>query len=280
MNVGIITPGRICPGVNTCVTEIALQEKQRHNKVVGVVEGWRGLNHGFMEELFVTGQARNEPGSILHTSREPLNLKLAKRHLLTLDRLYCIGDMETQKQARNIFTADLPLSIVGITGFGMQSKIEEVSRYIRKCHVLAESIHGVVFLELAEKYGELARNASMSEPHANVVITPEEDENFLFDVQNNYAMNGHCVVVVNACCDYRYILDALKVYNVDTTVVRPESTLDVATPCVYDNVLCARMSRDACAHAELRKNFVCDGGRVVPYAFYPETLFSIKFNVV
>ena len=280
MNVGIITPGRISPGVNTCVTEIALQEKQRHNKVIGIVEGWRGLNHGFMEEMFVTGQARNEPGSILRTSREPLNMELAKRHLLTLDRLYCIGDMETHGVARNIAMTDLPISVVGLTGFGMQSKIEEVSRYIRKCHVLAESIHGVVFLELAEKYGELARNASMCEPYANVVITPEEDENFLFDVQHNYAMNGHCVVVVNACCDYRYILDALDVYNVETTVVRPESTLDVTTPCVYDNVLCSRMSRDACAHAELRSNFVCDGGRVVPYAFYPETLFSIKFNVV
>lgn len=280
MNVGIITPGRISPGVNTCVTEIALQEKQRHNKVIGIVEGWRGLNHGFMEEMFVTGQARNEPGSILRTSREPLNMELARRHLLTLDRLYCIGDMETHGVARNIAVADLPLSVVGLTGFGMQSKIEEVSRYIRKCHVLAESIHGVVFLELAEKYGELARNASMCEPYANVVITPEEDENFLFDVQHNYAMNGHCVVVVNACCDYRHILDALGVYNVETTVVRPESTLDVTTPCVYDNVLCSRMSRDACAHAELRNNFVCDGGRMVPYAFYPETLFSIKFNVV
>ena len=280
MNVGIITPERISPGVNTCIAEIALREKQRHNKILGVVEGWRGLNHGFMEEMFVTGEARNEPGTILHTSREPLNIKLAKKHLLLLDRLYCIGDMETQKEARAIFTSDLPLNLVGITGFGLQSKIEEVSRYIRKCHVLAKSIHGVVFLELAEKYGEVARNASMCEPYANVVITPEEDENFLFDVQHNYAMNGHCVVVVNACCDYRYILDALGVYNVETTIIRPDIALDVAAPCMYDNVLCTRIATDACVHADIRKNFVCDGGRIVPYAFYPETLFSINFNVV
>jgi 6-phosphofructokinase len=280
MNVGIITPGRISPGVNTCITEIALREKQRHNKVIGVVEGWRGLNHGFMEDIFITGEARNEPGSILHTSREPLNMKLARRHILTLDRLYCIGDAQAQRDARTIFCEDLPVGLVGITGFGMQSKLEEVSRYIRKCHVLAESIHGVVFLEIEEKYGEVTRNASMSEPHANVVITPEDHEDFLFDIQHQFAMNGHCVVVVNACCDYGYILDALKVYNVDTKIIRPDAILDVSTPCVYDNILCSRISREACEHVELRKNFVCDAGRIIPYAFYPETLFSIKFNVV
>lgn len=280
MNIGIVTPGKISPGVNTCIAEIALREKQRHNKVFGIVEGWRGLNHGFMDE-FLAYNCSNQPGSVLHTSREPLNLKLAKKHLLTLDKLYCIGDREVHREARAIYLDDkIPTNLVGITGFGTHSKVGEVSRHVQQCHLLAQSIHGVVFLEIGEKFGDIVRYVGMSEPHADVVICPESDENYLFDVQHSFAMNGHCVVVVNSCCDYGYLLDALKVYNVDTHVIRPGGTIDVADPCVYDNVLCARMGREVVEHSALRADFVCEAGKIHPYAFYPPINLSVEFNVV
>jgi len=280
MNIGIITPGKISPGVNTCIAEIALREKQQRNTVFGIVEGWRGLNHGFMDEILAHNTA-NQPGSILQTSREPLNLKLAKKHLLNLDRLYCIGDMDVHEEARNIYLDDtIPTNLVGITGFGMHSRVEEVSRHIQQCHVLAKSIHGVIFLEIEEKFGNLVRYATIGDPHADVVITPESLEDYLFDVQHNFAMNGYCVVVVNSCCDYRHILRALEVFDVQTQVVRPCGTIDATTPCVYDNVLCARMSREVAEHAKTRHNFVCDAGKMHSYAFYPPINLSVEFNVV
>src|SRR6056300_1478879 len=240
MNVGIITPGKICPGVNTCINQIALREKHRHSKVWGIVEGWKGLNYGFMEEFLVC-DSHSQPGTIIHTSREPLQLKYAKKHVEKFDVLYCIGDRDVQIQAKNLMTLDVHTNIVGVTGFGFQSEVQEIMQYIKKAHVLAHSAHAVVFLEIADKTGEWLRYTAMSSPEVDVVITTDCEENYLFDVQHEFAMNGHCVVLVS-----------------------------VVEPCVSDNIAASRAARQACDHAQEHSNFVCSGGaQIIPYAHFP-----------
>jgi 6-phosphofructokinase len=269
MNVGIVTPGKICPGVNTCINQIALREKHRHSKVWGVVEGWKGLNHGFMDEFLVC-DGHSQPGSVLHTSREPLQPKLAKRHLNNLDVLYCIGDRDVQVEAKKLTSLGINTNIVGITGFGFQSEVQEIVQYIKKAHVLAQSAHAVVFLEIADTSGELSRYTSMSEPVVDVVITPESEESYVFDVQHAFAMNGHCLVVVSECVNYQYIIDAIGLYNIDVKVIKPSELIHAADPCVYDNVAASRAARQAFEHAQGHVNFVCVGGpQILPYAHYP-----------
>lgn len=263
MNIGIVTPGKICPGVNTCIHQIALREKHRHNKVWGIVEGWKGLNYGFMDELLVC-DGHSEPGSLLHTSTEPLNVKHAKRHLRNLDILYCIGDGKVMNEAKELATLELPTNIVGVTGFGFQSKVQEVSRYIKKAHTLAQSVHGVVFLEIVETSGELARYASMCEPLVDVTITPDSEEDFLFDVQHTYAMNGHCLVVVNPHSRYEHIMEALGAYNIDIKFIQPGELVNMADPSVYDNVTASRIARQAVDYTVQHTNFVCG-----PNVLYP-----------
>ena len=267
MNVGIVTPGKICPGVNTCIHQLTLWEKHRHSKVWGIVEGWKGLNYGFMDELLVC-DGHSQPGCILHTSTEPLNVKHAQRHLKHLDVLYCIGDDCVQMEAKELADMGLGTNIVGITGFGFQSEVQEVSRYIKQAHTLAQSVHGVVFLEIAETTGKLARYASMSEPTVDVVITPDSDEDYLFDVQHAYAMNGHCLVVVNRCSPYEHIVNTLRVYNIDVKFVKPGELVNVAVPCVFDNVTSSRIARKAFDFAQSHINFVCDAHTITPYADY------------
>ncbi|QIG59475.1 6-phosphofructokinase [Dishui Lake phycodnavirus 2] len=267
MNIGIVTPGKICPGVNTCIHQIALREKHRHSKVWGIVEGWKGLNYGFMDEMLVV-DGHSQPGNLLHTSMEPLNVKHAKRHVKNLDILYCIGDSRVMEDAKRLTTLRLRTNIIGITGFGFQSEVQEVSRYIKKAHTLAQSMHGVVFLEIAETSGELARYASMSEPLVDVVITPDSEEDYLFDVQHAYAMNGHCLVVVNRCSRYEHIVNALRMYNIDIEFIKPGQLVNVAEPCVYDNVTASRIARQAVDHSDNQMNFMCSasGPHIVSFA--------------
>ena len=269
MNVGIVTPGKICPGVNTCINQIALREKHRHSKVWGIVEGWKGLNHGFMDEFLVC-DSHSQPGSVLHTSREPLQLKHAKKHVEKLDVLYCIGDKDVQVQAKNLMSLELHTNIVGVTGFGFHTEVQEIMQYIKKAHVLAQSAHAVVFLEIADRSGELLRYAAMSEPHVNVVITPDSEENYIFDVQHEFAMNGHCLVIVSEFVDYQNIINAVSLYNIDTKVIKPGELIWAVEPCVSDNVAASRAARQAFEHAEQHSNFVCTAGpQIIPYAHYP-----------
>jgi 6-phosphofructokinase 1 len=269
MNVGIITPGKICPGVNTCINQIALREKHRHSKVWGIVEGWKGLNYGFMEEFLVC-DSHSQPGTIIHTSREPLQLKYAKKHVEKFDVLYCIGDRDVQIQAKNLMTLDVHTNIVGVTGFGFQSEVQEIMQYIKKAHVLAHSAHAVVFLEIADKTGELLRYTAMSSPEVDVVITPDCEENYLFDVQHEFAMNGHCVVLVSESVQYNNIIDALGLYTIGTKIIKPGELISVVEPCVSDNIAASRAARQACDHAQEHSNFVCSGGaQIIPYAHFP-----------
>ncbi len=255
--------------MNTCINQIALREKQKHNKVWGIVEGWNGLNHGFMEEFLVC-DSHSQPGTILHTSREPLQLKRAKRHVEQLDVLYCVGDRDVQVQAKNLMSLELPTNIVGVTGFGFQTEVQEIMQYVKKVHVLAQSAHAVVFLEVTDKLGELLRYVAMSSPEVDVVMTPDCEENFVFDVQHEFAMNGHCVVLVSDSVDYQHIINTMGLYNIDTKVIRPGELINTVEPCVSDNIAASRAARQACDHAEQHSNFVCSGGaQIVPYAHFP-----------
>ena len=42
MNIGILTAGGVCPGVNTLIRSITLREKNQGNRVYGFSDGFRG----------------------------------------------------------------------------------------------------------------------------------------------------------------------------------------------------------------------------------------------
>ena len=78
MNIGILTAGGLCPSLNTVVRSIVLKEinKNEHKNVYGYEQGFWGLNNNVKRKLLEAdvSQLQDKPGTILHTSRERLNI--------------------------------------------------------------------------------------------------------------------------------------------------------------------------------------------------------------
>ena len=67
MNVGILTAGGVCPGVNTLVRSLTLREKSQGNKVHGFRGGFRGINEN-VKEYFDQAYIDDGPVSLLKTT--------------------------------------------------------------------------------------------------------------------------------------------------------------------------------------------------------------------
>ena len=74
MNVGILTAGGVCPGVNNIIHTLTRLENSRDNRVIGFNEGFRGLNNNIRTELS-RKKIEEGAGSILRVSCEPVKFR-------------------------------------------------------------------------------------------------------------------------------------------------------------------------------------------------------------
>ena len=51
MKVGILTAGGVCPGVNNIIHTLSRLENSRDNRLIGINEGFRGVNNNIRVEL-------------------------------------------------------------------------------------------------------------------------------------------------------------------------------------------------------------------------------------
>jgi hypothetical protein len=268
MNVGIITPGRICPGVNVAISEITLKESRGGNKVFGFFEGWRGLNHNFKEEI-PFNSLRYDGGSILCTSPDLFDITYAEPRLKELDKLYCIGDQCTQSYAADI-ASKTDVNIVGLlssierdVGFGFNTVVWEHVQKIKCAHASASTSRAVFFVEVLSD--ELARRIGMVSPFVDVVITADSHEDYLFDVQNAFAIEGKAVVVVTKNTPFQRIIDVLHSYDIATVTVPFDPACMGAEPCLYDTVLAKRMAVESFNACKSKHNFCKTSTGVVYY---------------
>jgi 6-phosphofructokinase len=89
MNVGILTAGGVCPGVNNVIHTLTRLESSRDSRIIGFNEGFRGLNNNIRTELSRT-KIEEGAGSILRVSCESVKLDQVIDRVNELDRLYCI----------------------------------------------------------------------------------------------------------------------------------------------------------------------------------------------
>lgn len=268
MNVGIITPGRVCPGVNVAISELCVRESRAGNRVFGFFEGWRGLNYDLKEQI-PFNSLRYDGGSILCTSADELEISRASSALRGLDKLYCIGDRPTQHEASRIADAS-DVNIVGLLtsierdiGFGFNTMVWEHVQKVKCAHSAAFASHAVFFIEVPSD--ELARRIGMINPMVDVVVTAASHEDHTFDVQNAFAIEGKAVVVVATNAPYAHIIQALQEYNVPTVTIPFDQATVGADPCIYDTVLARRMAAECFNLCKTRHNFCKTASNVVSF---------------
>lgn len=245
MNVGIVSTGKSNPGLNTVITTITSREKRVGNLVHGFQHGWKGVNHGFSDVLSYEN-TWHLPGSVLSVDdRDPFKFSEAYGHIQHLSCLYCVGEEKSYQSAVKEIELKIPqLRVVGLevdmTRYGcvgFQTAFQELTHRLSSAKVQAKSTNSVVFFEVPG--ADLVSSLGSANPlTCDVAIPIGSEECYLFDVQNAYAIEGHCVVVVSEGYDYDYISKHID----RKVVIRPE--VRYMHPCLYDSVLASRLAKE------------------------------------
>jgi 6-phosphofructokinase len=278
MNIGILTAGGVCPGVNTLIRSITLREKSQGNRVHGFADGFRGLNQN-VKTYFDQDDIDDGPGSLLKTSYDFVNVDEAVKNITGLDRLYCICGNESMKSARDLALDDrVDTNIIGIAktvfndmpgleSLGFQTAIQELARYIDCAYIEAVSTNSIVFLEVPGRgnselvvHAGLARNSKITN-----VITPDTKADYMSAIEYSYAKRGYAVVIISEVCDYEYLLTSM---SVKPKLITPGYLIRDVEPCVYDSILAERMVREAFAHAQEHRDFIKGATNIVSFNDY------------
>lgn len=275
MNVGILTAGGVCPGVNTVIRSITLREKNQGNKVHGFCDGFRGLNKN-VKCYFDQEHIEEGPGTILKTSYDFVDVESSVKTLEEFDRLYCICGNESMKSARDLALDDrINTNIIGIAktvfndipgieSLGFQTAVQELARYIDRAYVEAVSTGSIVFLEVPGRgnneltiHAGLARNSKVTN-----VILPNTESKHLTDIEYSFAKRGYALVIVSELCDYQNIISDL---SKETKVITPGYLIRDSEACVYDTILAERMVREAFDHAQTNQNFIKGATNIIKF---------------
>lgn len=275
MNVGILTAGGVCPGVNTVIRSITLREKNQGNKVHGFCDGFRGLNKN-VKCYFDQEHVEEGPGTILKTSYDFVDVESSVKTLEEFGRLYCICGNESMKSARDLALDDrINTNIIGIAktvfndipgieSLGFQTAVQELARYIDRAYVEAVSTGSIVFLEVPGRgnneltiHAGLARNSKITN-----VILPNTESKHLTDIEYSFAKRGYALVIVSELCDYQNIIADL---SKETKVITPGYLIRDSEACVYDTILAERMVREAFDHAQTNQNFIKGATNIIKF---------------
>ncbi len=179
--VGILTGGGDCPGLNAAIRAIVRRADQHGYKSLGILEGWRGMIEGLTCDLPLRSVSGilHIGGTILRTSRtnpmkSPGDASRVEKNFSTLglDALVAIGGEDTLGVARKFCERGLP--IVGVPKtidndlggtdftFGFNTAVSIVTEAIDRLHATAESHNRVMVVEV------MGRNAGWIATHAGI----------------------------------------------------------------------------------------------------------------
>ena len=190
---GMLTGGGDCPGLNPVIRAVTRRAIQADLKVLGIRNGWQGLIQGDATPLDLRSVSGILPkgGTILGTSRtnpykKPEDLARAKANLtqLGLDAIIAIGGEDTLGVATKLSkegiqvvgipkTIDNDLSATDYT-FGFDTAVNIAMEAIDRLHTTAESHHRIMVAEVMGRHaGWIATYAGIA-GGADVILIPEE----------------------------------------------------------------------------------------------------------
>jgi 6-phosphofructokinase len=274
MNVGILTAGGVCPGVNNIIHTLNRLENSHDNRVFGFNEGFRGLNNNIRVDL--SRQKIDEgPGSILRVSCEPVDIERVLETIEDIDRLYCICGNESMKSAARLALNErIDTNIVGIAktifndipgmeSIGFQTAVQEFARYIDYAYTEATTTNSVVFVETpGDRVTGLSTSATYAKYSKVTDVLNHQTVNKISmkQIKNNYETNGYAVVVVAEVCEYQDIVDYLEdELDVEIKSINPGFVIRDTKPCAYDTILSVKVAKEAFETAQKFDNFIQGG---------------------
>ena len=274
MNIGILTAGGVCPGVNTLIRSITLREKNQGNRVYGFSDGFRGLNNN-TREYFNQEYIDEGPGTILRTSHDTVDVARVVENLLDFDRLYCICGNESMSSAKalamdkRVGTNIIGIAktvfndIPGIESVGFQTAVQELARYIDCAYIEAQSTNSIVFLIVPGRnntklatYAGLARNSKVTN-----IITPGMKTNSKDCIEYSYMSRGYALVIVSEMAEIPGPFENSK-------IISPGYLIRDVEPCAYDSILAERMVKEAFYHAQENRDFIKGATNIVAFKDY------------
>ncbi len=194
MNIGILTGGGDCPGLNAAIRAVTRRSIDSYgSKVIGIHNGWAGLINGETEplSLYAVSGILHRGGTILGTSRtNPMkngeDVARIKENIkkFELDAVVAIGGEDTLGAAAQLNEQGLPMvglpktidnDIVGTEyTFGFDTAVSIATDAIDRLHTTAESHHRVMVIEVMGRHtGWIALNAGTA-GGADCILIPED----------------------------------------------------------------------------------------------------------
>src|SRR6056300_1514967 len=274
MNVGILTAGGVCPGVNNVIHTLTRLESSRDSRIIGFNEGFRGLNNNIRTELSRT-KIEEGAGSILRVSCESVKLDQVIDRVNELDLLYCICGNESMKSAAQLaldervntniigIAKTIFVDIPGMESIGFQTAVQVFAKYIDYAHTEATTTNSIVFVEApGHRVTGLSTNATYAKYSKVTDVLNHQTINKISmkQIKNNYETNGYAVVVVAEVCEYQDIVDYLEEeLDVDIKTINPGFVIRDTKPCAYDTILSVKVAKEAFETAQKFENFIQGG---------------------
>ncbi|HWR82350.1 MAG TPA: ATP-dependent 6-phosphofructokinase [Candidatus Deferrimicrobium sp.] len=194
MNVGILTGGGDCPGLNAVIRAVVYKGVGHyHDNVYGIYEGWKGLlDGGRVAPLLIEDvvDILNQGGTILKTTRtNPFKhrdgIALIKRNIdkYQLDAVIAVGGEDTLSVAEKLHEEGV--KVIGVPKtidndvagtdqtFGFDTAVNIATEAIDRVRSTAESHNRVVIVEVMGRHsGWIAVKAGIA-GGANLILVPE-----------------------------------------------------------------------------------------------------------
>jgi 6-phosphofructokinase 1 len=226
---GIVTCGGLCPGLNNVIRSLFLELHFGYGvkEVWGFRDGYRGLDpQRGTPPLLITPELvddiHGEGGTILGTSRGPVDTKIAVDHLIRLgiNVLFTIGGDGTQRGGKELYEEARrrrhPLSVVGVPKtidndvpfvsrtFGFTTAVQAARDVIDCAHTECHSVlNGVSLVKLMGRHaGFIAAAATVASQDVNFCLIPElpftllGENGLLQTLKRRLELRRHAVVVV------------------------------------------------------------------------------------
>jgi len=225
----IVTCGGLCPGLNNVIRSLFLELHHIYKiqSVTGFRYGYQGLDpkNGLAPIVLtpeIVEDIHKEGGSILGTSRGPVDVKIAIDNLIArkINILFTVGgdgtqrgSLEFEEEARR---RGFPLAIIGIPKtidndvmfvsrtFGYLTAMEESARVIDSAHTEVHSVqNGIAIVKLmGRQAGFIAAGATIASQDVNFTLIPEVpfkldgEKGFLAALKKRVLARNHAVIVV------------------------------------------------------------------------------------